>query len=1080
MHTTNNDTILSIASAGYEDVAWIGTDKHLVISTGNGWSRQITLATWDGAINLDSNLTYVSGQLTIGQSDTTGSLLVLDEKTDSGDPTGTNGGMYYNSNANKFRCYQNSGWTDCIGSGGGGLSGTLTDNTANSWDIQEGSNNYININTTNGSETIALGNSTTNPDFDFLGSGTITMNGDLDTMGYIAAYSGDLSSGSSIQNGQLSLWSNGNMSQLWADAAMSTSRIWTLPDADGEICLDSGNCGGGTGDIINGGQNGAIVIGTNNSNTLAFETNNTTRFTLSASASTLTGSGATTITGGSTLDLLSTTTSALTIDTGTTGTITIGGGTGAKTVNVGTGGTGAKAVTLGSTASTGTTTIQSGSGGILIGGGSSTAAINLGTGTGVQTISLGTGGTGAKTVTLGSTASTGATTIQSGTGNIILQSSGTGTIGRIQVGAGGAGSTTPDFLALDVKSTTGDPAGGAEGYMYYNTFDNKFRCYQNTGWTDCIGSGGGGLSGALTDNTANAWDIQEGSNNYININTTNSSENISFGNATTNPSFSFLGSGTLTVAGSAVFQGSISAPGAGSNSERFGSGATSAGSDAVAFGNGATAGGGATVAIGRGAVANYGGSIAIGQEATTAWDYAIAIGLFSDAGSNSLSLGTLSQGTGTQSIALGAFASATNHYAIAMGYGAATTANNQFVLGSTNEYISDMYLGAGVTSASAASRDVVLNATGGSGSNIGGADLTLAGGRGTGTGAGGAILFQTAAAGSSGSSLNTLTTRLTIASSGAITLNGTLNLTGLATGTGNGYLCRTTGGDVQYSASGVCTTSSQRYKHNIQTANWGLDAIRQMRPVTFNRNDDGRADLGFIAEEMYAINPLFTFMNEQGQVEGVHYMELTSVLTSGIQQLDIQIQNLQVAIASNTARLNVVEQSLDSLISSVDDYATSASVQSLTSSLAARITSLESGTFVGGMTVAGSAVFNSTLTVMGDTFVQNITINGRITTAGAAPTVLASSTAGTVTVSGNDTAGEVLFTTGTSPASGQQFSLNFTAPFGAKPRVNLTAASLAAASVRWYVESTTTGFTVTFTDPPEPTSVYSFNYFIVQ
>jgi hypothetical protein len=59
-----------------------------------------------------------------------------------------------------------------------------------------------------------------------------------------------------------------------------------------------------------------------------------------------------------------------------------------------------------------------------------------------------------------------------------------------------------------------------------------------------------GLSPNLSDNVANALDIQEGTNNYININTTDSSENISFGNATTNPSFSFLGTGTLSIAGS--------------------------------------------------------------------------------------------------------------------------------------------------------------------------------------------------------------------------------------------------------------------------------------------------------------------------------------------------------------------------------------------------------------------------------------------------------------------------------------------------------------------------------------------------
>jgi hypothetical protein len=61
-----------------------------------------------------------SGDVTIGTADNTGRLFVLDVKNDTGDPTGTEGAMYYNDNANKFRCYQNTGWTDCIGAGGGG------------------------------------------------------------------------------------------------------------------------------------------------------------------------------------------------------------------------------------------------------------------------------------------------------------------------------------------------------------------------------------------------------------------------------------------------------------------------------------------------------------------------------------------------------------------------------------------------------------------------------------------------------------------------------------------------------------------------------------------------------------------------------------------------------------------------------------------------------------------------------------------------------------------------------------------------------------------------------------------------
>jgi hypothetical protein len=53
-------------------------------------------------------------------ADSTGALLVLDTKNTSGDPTGVNGGMYYNSDTGKFRCYEGGSWKDCIGVGGGG------------------------------------------------------------------------------------------------------------------------------------------------------------------------------------------------------------------------------------------------------------------------------------------------------------------------------------------------------------------------------------------------------------------------------------------------------------------------------------------------------------------------------------------------------------------------------------------------------------------------------------------------------------------------------------------------------------------------------------------------------------------------------------------------------------------------------------------------------------------------------------------------------------------------------------------------------------------------------------------------
>lgn len=61
--------------------------------------------------------------LRVGRGDVspnaTPTLLVVDHKSTSGDPTGTNGGMYYNANTGKFRCYEDSLWKDCISSGPG-------------------------------------------------------------------------------------------------------------------------------------------------------------------------------------------------------------------------------------------------------------------------------------------------------------------------------------------------------------------------------------------------------------------------------------------------------------------------------------------------------------------------------------------------------------------------------------------------------------------------------------------------------------------------------------------------------------------------------------------------------------------------------------------------------------------------------------------------------------------------------------------------------------------------------------------------------------------------------------------------
>lgn len=78
---------------------------------------------------------------------------------------------------------------------------------------------------------------------------------------------------------------------------------------------------------------------------------------------------------------------------------------------------------------------------------------------------------------------------------------------------------TAALLILDSKNTTGDPTGTA-GAMYYNSANNKFRCYENTAWWDCVGAAGDrsrrkpvystdflGPAGAATVESITPWDV---------------------------------------------------------------------------------------------------------------------------------------------------------------------------------------------------------------------------------------------------------------------------------------------------------------------------------------------------------------------------------------------------------------------------------------------------------------------------------------------------------------------------------------------------------------------------------------------
>ena len=73
--------------------------------------------------------------------------------------------------------------------------------------------------------------------------------------------------------------------------------------------------------------------------------------------------------------------------------------------------------------------------------------------------------------------------------------------------------------------------------------------------TGNVSFSGGSNTFSIPDNTASAFLIKEGTNHYLNIDTTNAAENIALGNTTTNPTLTLLGSGLTTLGGNLTVTG---------------------------------------------------------------------------------------------------------------------------------------------------------------------------------------------------------------------------------------------------------------------------------------------------------------------------------------------------------------------------------------------------------------------------------------------------------------------------------------------------------------------------------------------
>lgn len=137
-----------------------------------------------------------------------------------------------------------------------------------------------------------------------------------------------------------------------------------------------------------------------------------------------------------------------------------------------------------------------------------------------------------------------------------------------------------------------------------------------------------------------------------------------------------------------------------------------------------------------------------------------------------------------------------------------------------------------------------------------------------------------------------------IGKSGTTTLNS-----GLGTGTGGNYLCIDTSNfEILRGNGSACTASSLRFKEDINNITYGLDAVMQLRAVSFKykpeMNSGTSTHLGFIAEEVEPIIPELVSYNNDGQIQGLDYPTVVAVLTKAFQELVGQVASTTAATTS--------------------------------------------------------------------------------------------------------------------------------------------------------------------------------------
>lgn len=141
----------------------------------------------------------------------------------------------------------------------------------------------------------------------------------------------------------------------------------------------------------------------------------------------------------------------------------------------------------------------------------------------------------------------------------------------------------------------------------------------------------------------------------------------------------------------------------------------------------------------------------------------------------------------------------------------------------------------------------------------------------------------------------------------AVDLNGKLSIGNLDSATST-HVCWNTG-------SGYFSfcSSSRRYKSDIWDYVPGLDVVSKLRPVSFVWKGKTDRELGFIAEEVAEVEPFLSFKNKSGEIEGVNYDKITTVLVNAVKEQQTQLEQLETLIKAQQTQIERQQSEIETL-----------------------------------------------------------------------------------------------------------------------------------------------------------------------